>query len=429
MKTTAHNFFITITIVLLTACQQKQTDFTTNRKDYDKYLASEPVKTTSKYFQLWDNKIKSDSMQLLSLGNVAGEYARFFKGTGKIKYLKDAEQALNKAVEIAAVGKSGYLRALARNYISQHRFKEALILAKEARSLGSGVKDSQSLLYDLHMELGNYRIANAYLDSIKNMSDFGYLIRVAKWNDHKGDLGTAIHFMEKAMAKAESSQNRDLLVWSYTNLADFYGHAGRIEDSYYLYLKTLQIDSQNAYAKKGIAWIVYSHERNGAEALRILDSIMQKNKSPEYYLLKAEIADFMKNDLLRVQSLDNYYKIIEDNKDYGDMYNAYNVDFLLGLEVDQKAFELAQEEVKNRPTPESYGLLAYSLLQVGQEQKAMEIIEKHVMGATFEPAILHQAAEVYKANGKKEKVSALKQELLEAAFELGPIKEAEIASL
>ncbi len=429
MKTTIQYIFLPLALLFLVSCQQEETEFKTNRQDYDHFLASEPVKTTSKYFQLWDNKIKSDSIQLLSLGNVAGEYSRFFKGTGDIKYLKDAEQSLKKAVEIAAVGKSGYLRALARNYISQHRFKEALELAEEARVLGSGVNETQRLLFDLHMELGNYDLANQYLDSIQNMSDFGYLIRVAKWNDHKGDLDTAIQFMEKATAKAESSKNKDLLLWSYTNLADFYGHAERIEDSYKLYLRALRIDPQNAYAKKGIAWIVYSHERNGTEALRILDSIMKKNKSPEYYLLKAEVASFLNDDMLKVQALDSYYKIVGNNKDYGDMYNAHNVDFLLSMNVEQSAFKLAQEEVNNRPTPESYGWLAYSLLYLGEEQKAMEVIEKHVMGATYEPAILHQAAEIYKANGKKEKVSELKQELMGAAYELGPVKEAQIASL
>ncbi|MHA7830775.1 MAG: tetratricopeptide repeat protein [Flagellimonas sp.] len=429
MKTTIQYIFLPLALLFLASCQQEEAAFKTDRNDYDQFLAAEPVKATSKYFKLWDNKIKSDSMQLLSLGNVAGEYSRFFKGTGDIKYLKDAEQSLKKAVEIAAVGKSGYLRALARNYISQHRFKEALVLAKKARKSGSGVNETQSLFFDLHMELGNYNLANQYLDSIRNMSDFGYLIRVAKWNDHKGDLDTAITFMEKATAIAESSKNRDLLLWSYTNLADFYGHAGRIKDSYNLYLKALQIDPQNAYAKKGIAWIVYSHERNGNEALRILDSIMKKNKSPEYYLLKAEVADFLKDEMLRVQSLDDYYKAIQENKDYGDMYNAYVIDFLLGMDVEHKAFRLAQEEVSNRPTPESYGWLAYTLLNLGEKEKALEVIETHVVGATFEPAILHQVAEIYKANGKTNKVSELKQELLGATYELGPVKEAQIVSL
>ncbi|USD25390.1 tetratricopeptide repeat protein [Flagellimonas marinaquae] len=429
MKTIKFHTILMPMILFLVSCQQQETEFKTNRQDYDIYLAAAPAKATSKYFQLWDDKIKSDSVQLLSLGNVASEYNRFFSGTGNIQYLKDAERSLKKAVEIAAVGKAGYLRALARNYISQHRFREALELAEKAQSFGSGVNETQSLLFDLHMELGNYDLANQYLDSIQNMSDFGYLIRVAKWNDYKGDLDIAIQFMEKATARAESSKNKGLLLWSYTNLGDFYGHAGRIEESYNRYLRALHIDPQNAYAKKSIAWIVYSHERNGREALRILDSIMQKNQSPEYYLLKAEIADFMNNDMLRVQALDDYYKIVGNNPQYGDMYNAYNLDFLLEMDVEQKAYKLAQEEVNNRPTPESYGWLAYSLLHMGEKKKALELVEKHVMGATFEPAILHQAAEVYKANGLMEKVRELKQELLEAAYELGPIKEAQIAGL
>jgi hypothetical protein len=35
------------------------------------------------------------------------------------------------------------------------------------------------------------------------MNDYDYLIRLAKWNDHKGDLKTAITFMEKARDIAE----------------------------------------------------------------------------------------------------------------------------------------------------------------------------------------------------------------------------------
>ena len=117
------------------------------------------------------------------------------------------------------------------------------------------------------------------------------------------------------------------------------------------------------------------------------------------------------------------------NTDYGDMYNAYNVDFLLSMDVEQRAYELAQEEVSIRPTPESYGWLAYSLLHLGEKERAMEVIEEHVIDVTYEPAILQRAAEIYKANGKQDKVKALKEELMGATYELGPIKEAEVASL
>lgn len=416
-------------ILLLLSCSSRNDNTIASKEDYDKYLVADEVKTTSKYFELWNSKIKPDSVQLLSFANVAGEYTRYFKNTGDIEYLKKAEQALTKAVEIANIGKSGYRRALARNYISQHRFREALALAKEAEDLGSHGADSKSLFFDVHMELGNYDVAEKYLDSIKNMSDFGYLIRLSKWNDYKGDLDTTIKFMEKAREKAVSSKNKELMLWSFTNLADYYGHAGRIEDSYNHYLKALELDSNNAYAKKGIAWIAFSNDNNPKEALRILDSITLTHNAPDYYLLKAEIADYLNDDLARMQNLDKYF-IATGNPAYGDMYNAYN----LGLYLEEtgqfdKALNLAKKEVDNRPTPESYSWLAYSYLKKGEKEKAAEIIKAEVDGKTFEPALLYQAAEVYKANGDLEKVKELKGELMGAIYELGPSMKKQIQNL
>jgi hypothetical protein len=68
MKATKFYTIFMLMLLFLVSCQQKETEFRTNSQDYDQFLASEPVKTTSKYFDLWDNKIKSDSLQLLSLG-------------------------------------------------------------------------------------------------------------------------------------------------------------------------------------------------------------------------------------------------------------------------------------------------------------------------------------------------------------------------
>ncbi|MEL6919222.1 MAG: hypothetical protein AAFO99_16010, partial [Bacteroidota bacterium] len=337
-------------------------------------------------------------------------------------------QALKKAVDIAAVGKSGYYRALARNYISQHRFKDALQWAKKAHSLGSDLHASQSLLFDVHMELGNYEKAEQYLDSIKNMSDFGYLIRLAKWNDHNGDLDTTIRFMEMALRKAESSKNRDLKLWSYTNLADYYGHAGRIKESYDHYIKSLEIDPENAYAKKGIAWIVFSHERNPNEALRILNTITQENKAPDFYALKSEIADYMDDEKEKRNNLQQYFNRVQ-NPSYGDMYNTYTISFHWENNSLKQAFKLAQREIANRPTPESYDLLAYSYYRIGKLDKALAIVDRHIEGKTYEPGILLHMAEIYKGAGNMDKVERLKKELVGAIYELGPSSEQLIASL
>lgn len=418
-----------IVLILVSSCGTKNQDTVAQKNDYDKYLVSKEVETSSKYFELWNSKIRPDSMQLTSFGIVGGEYNRYFQQTGNIGFLKKAEKSLKKAVDIANIGKPGYYRALARNYISQHRFREALKLADSSATIGGDKSETQSLYFDVHMELGNYQQAEKYLDSLKNMSDFGYMIRLAKWNDYKGDLDTTINFMERARAKAESAKNRELMLWSYTNLGDYYGHAGRIQDSYNQYLKALEIDADNAYAKKGIAWIVFSNDKNAVEAIRILDSVTKTYNAPDYFLLKAEIADYMGDDLLRTKNLDQYFARV-NNEMYGDMYNAYN----LGLYIDEtkqfdKAILLAQTEVNNRPTPESYSWLGYSYLKNGELNKAVEVMDDHVYGKTFEPALLFQAAEVYKANGEEEKVAALKGELIGALYELGPNMEKQVHDL
>jgi tetratricopeptide (TPR) repeat protein len=235
--------------------------------------------------------------------------------------------------------------------------------------------------------------------------------------------------MEMARAKAESAKNKELMLWSYTNLGDYYGHAGRIKDSYNQYLKALEIDSNNAYAKKGIAWIVFSNDKNAVEAIRILDLVTKTYNAPDYFLLKAEIADYMGNDLISTKNLDQYFTRVK-NEMYGDMYNVYN----LGLYIDEtkqfnNALLMAKTEVDNRPTPESYSWLGYSYLKKGEINKAVEIMDTYVYGKTFEPALLYQAAEVYKANGEEEKVKGLKGELIGALYELGPNMEKQVHDL
>ncbi|MBZ9627455.1 hypothetical protein LB450_05020 [Psychroflexus sp. CAK1W] len=353
----------------------------------------------------------------------------FFKSTGHIEYLKKAEQSLEKAVEIANIDKEKYYRSLARNYISQHRFKEALVYADSAAVLSRNIPATQHLLFDVHMELGNYTKADSIKKRFADPEDFDYIIRAAKWNDYVGKLDMTLMYMEKAKEKAEASNNRSKLLWVYSNLADYYGHDGRIQDSYEHYLKTLEIDSSNAYAKKGMAWIAFSNDKTSDEANRILDSVLTAHESPDYYLLKAEIAEFENDKTAKKEAMDSFWNLANIPA-YGSMYNTYKIEVLAEDPATQKeALALAEQELKNRATPETYHLLALAHLVNGHNKKALEIINTHVADKTFEPTALLTMARVYKANRMPDKVEDLKEELLEAGYEMGPVKLREIRTL
>jgi len=409
-------------VVILYSCESNKKETITATIDYDRYLATNttPSKENSlDELDFWNSRLSQDSIGIIEMSKLSGVYNSLFSATGDVTNLHKSEELLKKAYNVSARDKDTYLRSLAHNYISQHRFKEAKTVLDSANLYPDNKRQTELMLFDVYMELGEYSKADSLLGKLKNASDYNYLIRLSKWSDYKGDLDAAIRHMEKAKDIADAGNTSGLRVWTYSNIADYYGHAGRIEESYNHYLKTLEIEPDNAYAKKGIAWILYSKEKNTKEANRILDSIMVNHKVPDYYLLKAEMAEFENNKAEADKQINNFINAVE-GANYGGMYNTYLIE-IYSEKNPEKALALAKEEVGNRATPETYQLLALAQLQANQKDEALTTIKNHVEGKTFEPMALYHSALVYKANGLDEKVTPIKEELLQASFELGPV--------
>lgn len=417
-------------LFVFTSCETKPNQVS-NKVDYDKYLNkadNTSLDFVNREINFWETKYKKVPNQASYLSIIASNYSKKFDITANIDNLITAENLLIQYNESLNYSKVNPIRSLAKNYISQHRFKEALVLANKAKAIGEGIDETNKLLFDVEMELGNYKAAEASLNALK-VKEFDYFIRAAKWNDHKADLNTTISLMHKATAEAEKYDNKDLKIWCYTNLGDFNGHAGNIQESYDNYLKALSLEPNNSYALKGIAWIVFSHEKNTEEAKRIIDIISKRHNSPDFYLLKAEIAEYENNSAAQKENLQKYAVAMQDEK-YGAMYNKYNV--LLNAEDKTKvdvAVKIAKIEVDHRPTPVSYDLLAWSYFNAGENEKGLEIANKYVDGKSFEPELNYHLAVIYKANNELEKVKEIKTDLMGSIYELGPSYEVKIKSL
>ena len=431
MKTLKTLSFLVFTILFIFGCDTKSEQIT-KAEDYNKYLILKDNKSLNFAHQeidFWQKKYDVAPNQISYLSQLASNYNTLFEYTGNIKNLYKTEELLTKSNEAYDYSRVSTVRSLARNYISQHRFKEALVLASKALAIGEGKKETQKLLFDVQMELGNYPEAVKNLNAIRDMNSFDYLIRLAKWNDHKGDLDTAITFMEKARDIAEKEDNKTLKIWSYSNLGDFYGHAGRIQESYDSFLKTLALDPNYSYALKGIAWIVFSKERNINEANRIIDAIATTHNTPDFYLLKSQIAEFKGDKVNEIKNRKAYFSMMEKNN-YGAMYNKYNaLIYADDKDTASKALEIAKIEVDHRPTADSYDLLAWAYLNVGENKKALEIAQNHVVGKSFEPKVQYHLAMIYKSNNLALKAKPIKEELLTSLYELGPNFEQKVNQL
>ena len=208
--------YLTLLIALVfvfSNCTNKSTDQVTNKEDYKAYLEvndNKKLQDINKEIEFWQTKFDAAPNQSSYLITLASQYSQLFEISGKIDDLYKAEKLLLEANQKFAQQNAGIHRAIARNYISQHRFKEALSHLQKADELGENKMGTQKMLFDVHMELGNYDLAKEKLTTIQLPNDFDYLIRLAKWNDHKGDLDTAISSMEKALKVAEDENNKGL---------------------------------------------------------------------------------------------------------------------------------------------------------------------------------------------------------------------------
>jgi hypothetical protein len=430
----------TLSFVALFSCKNsnEQQDATTNStpkditqlSDYEDHLYIDPASTMEQIdadIEDYQSILKERPNNILDLSKLASLLDKKFDISGDATYLNESVRLRESVLEYTAIKPENAKRALAQAYIKQHRFKKADSLVM---TLGKGdlSKDSKYIMFDTAMELGNYEKAENLLNDLRNESDYNYLIRAAKWNDHQGRLDNTILNMEKALELAQKSSRTDWILWSNSNIADYYGHDGQIAKSYEHFLKTLELDKGNSYALKGIAWIAYSHDDQPDEALQILHTLEEKSNAPDYDLLLSEIYSY-KGDEKVASEFHNNFMNKASKSTYGEMYNAYLIEALASGNKQQKikALELAYLEIENRATPETYDLLGYALLMNEKESAALENHQTYVIGKTFEPVAQLHTAQIYKENSKD--ITDLKNELKEASYELGPVVMKDIEKL
>jgi len=396
----------------------------TRASDYEKYLnivsadSMPSLQSIKAEIDFWDKRLKKYPDDAVSKVSLAGLYSAKFKIAGNINDIHTSDSLYMVANNLFKTTGSSIYRSLASNCITQHKFQQADWYLDTAFNMGDDLYLTLLMKCDVAMELGDMFMAEQSLKVIKDKNNFDYLIREAKLLDHKGDLDGAIKKMETALQRAIETNKEALYLWAKTNLGDLYGHGNRFRESYQCYLDVLEKKPDYLYALKGIAWLAFSHDRNTGEAKRILSYLSGIHPVPDYDLLLAEIAACEKDQTTEKALKDRFIASVSDWR-YGDMYNKYL--FYLGIDMNKdKALQIAEREVENRPTPQSYDLLAWAYYNMGKRNRALEIARGHVENRNHEPEALYHLGMMYAYAGNVKKAKHFIREAESSAFELGP---------
>lgn len=411
--------------VLFFSCKQNRV---TDAKDYEAFI--NPVHLQNRIaieksdLTFWQDRLKKDTGSYVNMLQAAYAHLAIFHLSGEIASLKTGDSLIFTASGKLNHSLPDIQQALSQVAITKHDFKNAAQYLHRAATKGSPYINAL-LNFDTRMETGEYDVAYNQISGLGDKNSFDYLIRLAKYEDHQGNLDKAIELMETAFAKVKDANVPGLYCWALANLGDMYGHAGRISDSYNAYLQVLRKDPAYVYALKGIAWIAYSHDRDLDEARRLINFILSQTHMPDLYLLLAELEEMQGNTGKKNALVQQFLSTVR-HPAYGDMYNKYLIEIFVAENNLVAALRLAEKEVQNRPTPETYSWLAWVHALAGNKEKATAIYRRHVEGRSFEPDVLYKSGVVLAANGDKAGARKLFLDCLDASYELGPVTTGEI---
>src|SRR5581483_4547546 len=287
---------ICILLVTLYSCHQQPV---TNPKDYAAYLTistNQQLQRIDTEMDFWKKRLAHAPGDMVAESKIASLLTRRFAYSGSMTEIHTADSLLQQVNKLNRTSSSGTFRSLAANCITQHRFLQAQQYIDTALALGDNKYVTVLMEFDVAMELGNRYRARKALNSLADKNSFEYLIRAAKYKDHaEGNLSEAIVLMEKALATIKDNPSPALYLWTESNLGDLYGHANRYAASYQCYLNVLQKDPSYYHALKGIAWLVFSHDKDVANARKIVAYLQQRHPVSDYELLLLQMSDWEHN--------------------------------------------------------------------------------------------------------------------------------------
>lgn len=423
-KNTIVAIFALIVLCTQQACKMDDKRVT-NPQDYAAYLKggeSTGLTFINGELAFWKKRLLQTPGDLTSEIKLAGLYNQRFAYTGNMADMQQSDSLYRKANELQGKFASGIYRSLAANCVTQHQFRQAQAYLDTALAKGDDKKQSLLQQFDVALELGDRAYAKALLERLDNKNDAAYLLRSAKYKDHaEGNLSGAITDMEKALDKIKADDNTAWYCWAKANLGDMYSHANRFADAYHCYIDVLAKDHHYYHALKGIAWLAFSHDKDAEAATTILTYLKQQHPVPDYDLLLSEIASYQ-HDEAAAHRHTQLFLTETQQPQYGDMYNKYIFDLYVNeANGGAKAMAIAQTEIRNRPTPESYYLLSRAYLKNGNPTMALQTAQLYVENKCFEPAVLYYLGVLYQQVGNKHKANDYLQQASESSVELGPL--------
>ena len=382
------------------------------------YGTPSAITLNEKELKFWGTRIQKNGFDIVNESKYASNLVGRFNLLGDLKDVKKADSILINLEKNFNNKEAGIYLTLVSNSILQHNFKKANYYLQKAKSLGIRSSEEYALTFDVDFESGNIKNATANLEKMKENYDFGYQFRKSKLAHYNGNLEQSITYMQKATQIAGDNVAAKNIALS--NGADLFTHAGKLNNAYTDYKKSIQLNSADLHSIMGIGWITLQHDNNDSLAEKIFKFVQTKTKSPEPLYKLILVAQHKKDTVAEKKYAQQYEGIVTDSI-YGKMYTKYLIQLYTQiLHNPAKAEMLAKAELENRASPQTYSWYVYTLLANNKIKEANDVYKKHVSGKPLEALELYYMGKLMEANKKGYNANQFYKAANENYYDLSP---------
>jgi tetratricopeptide (TPR) repeat protein len=339
--------------------------------DMEKRLAKEP----------------NDHAAAVLLADVLLRQARV---TGDGRLSGRAESVLTSVLKDAP-GHYDALRLLSASHLSQHRFRDALRIARRARDLRPEDAWNYGVIGDALIELGEYDEAFESFDKMMSLrpSAAAYA-RVAYARELQGNLPGALEAMELAR-EATTAHDPEAQAWYSAQVGELYLRMRKLEEAEREYRRAAFIFPEYPFAIIGLGKVASARGQRG-EALNVYLEQLERTPTLE---LAGRIGDIYAEDGNLAES-ERYYQLGEDLAGPAIAQTEAALALFLA-ERNRKlpvAVKVAEAIAETRRDIFTEDALAWAYFKTGRLDDALSASTRALRTGTRDERILAHAAEI-----------------------------------
>ncbi len=372
---------------------------------------------TDKGIRQFETRVKEDPRDFLSLTILGQLYARKGREKGDLALVRDAEESFRRALQL----NPNHVPAtalLASAYVSQHKFSEALQVARELNDRSPGSIDALATLADAYLETGQYKEGEAAVKSLTEKAGNAppILARRALVAELKGRTAEAVALLERAATRTrQDADPAQEIAWYEARLGDVYFHCGCLAESEKHFTNALQLFDTYPLGLSGLADVRVTQGRLQDAADLYRRAVAESPEPRRLFGLGA-----VEEMLGRTDEAERRYQqgeaIARREVNQAAYYRELAVFYADRLGKSAEALALAQKDLAIRKDVKAYDTLAWALFRNQRFEEAAAAIGDAMKLGTRDPGFYYHAGMIYDALGQTDK----SRSYLEQARRLSP---------